>query len=328
MKAVLCTAFGPPETLTVDEIDSEPLGENDVRVQVHACGVNFPDTLIIEGKYQFKPDFPFSPGSEAAGEIIEVGAAVGHLKSGDRVVRFGIFGAFREELVVPAAEVVPIPKQMSFEHAAAFMMTYGTSYHALVDRGHLQKDETLLVLGAGGGVGLAAVELGAAMGARVIAAASSDAKLEVARAKGATDVINYVTEDFRDRVKELTEGLGVDVLYDPVGGELAGLGLRSMAVGGRMLIVGFAAGDIPMFPGNLPLLKECQIVGVFFGNFRRREPQRAEQNLAQIMDWYTQGKVAPHVHESFPLERVNEAMATITEREVIGKVLLKTRFAV
>jgi len=319
MKAVLCTAFGPPEALTVNEIESEPLGEADVRIQVHACGVNFPDTLIIEGKYQFKPDFPFSPGSEAAGEIVEVGAAVGHLKPGDRVVRFGIYGAFREELVAPANEVVPIPKQMSFEHAAAIMMTYGTSFHALVDRGHLQKDETLLVLGAGGGVGLAAVELGAAMGARVIAAASSDAKLEVARAKGA--------QDFRERVKEITQGRGVDVLYDPVGGELAGLGLRSMAVDGRLLVVGFAAGDIPQFPGNLPLLKECQIVGVFYGNFRRREPERAEQNLAQIMDWYTQGKIAPHVHESFPLERVNEAMATITEREVIGKVLLKTRFA-
>ncbi len=327
MKAVLCNAFGPPETLTVDEIQSQPLGESDVRVQVHTCGVNFPDTLIIEGKYQFKPDFPFSPGSEAAGEIVEVGAAVGHMKVGDRVVRFGTHGAFRDELVVAASEVVPIPKTMSFEHAAAFMMTYGTSYHALVDRGEIQREETLLVLGAGGGVGLAAVELGAALGARVIAAASSNEKLNVARARGASEVINYATEDFRSRIKEITQGRGIDVLYDPVGGELAGLGLRSMAVGGRYLVVGFAAGDIPQFPGNLPLLKECQIVGVFYGNFRRREPERAEQNLAQMMHWYNEGKLKPHIHASFPLERVDEAMAAITEREVIGKVLLKTQHA-
>lgn len=327
MKAVLCNAFGPPQSLTVEEIASVPIGESDVRVQVHTCGVNFPDTLIIEGKYQFKPDFPFSPGSEAAGEVIEVGANVGHVKVGDRVVRFGTHGAFRDELVVPANEVVPIPKAMSYEHAAAFMMTYGTSYHALVDRGAIAKGETLLVLGAGGGVGLAAVELGAALGARVIAAASSSEKLAVAKSRGASEVINYRQEDFRARVKEITDGQGVDVLYDPVGGDLAGLGLRSMAVGGRFLVVGFAAGDIPQFPGNLPLLKECQIVGVFYGNFRRREPERAEQNLAQMMHWYNEDKLKPHIHASFPMERVDEAMAAITQREVIGKVLLKTQYA-
>jgi len=324
MKAVLCHAFGPPESLVVEDVASSPLGESDVRLQVHACGVNFPDTLIIEGKYQFKPDFPFSPGSEAAGEIVEVGSAVTTIKPGTRVVHFGLHGAFAEELVVPAEQVVPIPDAMSFEQAASLMMVYGTSYHALVDRGATQSGDTLLVLGAGGGVGLAAVELGAALGARVIAAASTEEKLAIARDKGATETINYLTEDFRGRVKEITDGKGVDVLYDPVGGDIAGLALRSMAVNGRYLVVGFAAGDIPAFPANLALLKECQIVGVFFGNFRRREPQAYTRNLDQLMRWFAEGKVNPRVHRTFALEQVADAMNAITDRSVIGKIVLTT----
>lgn len=322
-RAVLCKEFGPASSLVFEAVESEPVGDNQVQIAVHACGVNFPDNLIIAGLYQFKPDFPFSPGSEAAGEITQVGSAVSNFQVGDRVVWFGLYGAFREQLVVDASEVVAIPAQMDMRDAAAFLMTYGTSLHALKDRASLKAAETLLVLGAGGGVGLAAVELGKQMGARVIAAASSDAKLEAASAHGADHVINYEQQDLRQCLRELTDNNGVDVLYDPVGGDLAQVGLRSMAINGRYLVVGFASGDIPSFPANLALLKECQITGVFYGAFLKRQPDDAAQNISQLFQWHRDGALKPRIHGVWPLQQVADALAEFQSRQVVGKVVLQ-----
>ena len=271
MRAVLCKAYGPPESLVVEDVPALAPGPGQVVVTVEAAGVNFPDTLIIQNKYQFKPALPFSPGGEAAGTIKALGAGVSGFEVGQRVIAFTGHGAFAEEVLADAGRLLPIPPGMSAEIAACFVMTYGTSYHALKDRALLQPGETLLVLGAAGGVGLAAVEIGKALGARVIAAASSAAKLEVCREHGADALINYDSEDLRERLKTLTEGRGVDVIYDPVGGGFTAPALRSMAWRGRLLVVGFANGQIPSIPLNLTLLKGCAIVGVFWGDFVRRE---------------------------------------------------------
>mgnify|MGYP003384923828 FL=1 len=325
MKAVLCKAFGPAETLVLEEIASPEAKKNEVLLQVHAAGVNFPDTLIIEGKYQFKPPFPFSPGGEAAGIITAIGEKVSHLKVGDRVMALTGWGSFAEEVAVPGYNVMPIPPSMDFASAAAFGMTYGTSMHALKQRANLQPGETLLVLGASGGVGLAAVEIGKAMGAKVIAAASSAEKLEVAKAAGADELINYSESNLKDEVKRLTGGQGADVIYDPVGGDLFDAAIRSIAWNGRLLVVGFASGRIPELPVNLTLLKGAAVVGVFWGSFAQRQPQDNAANFQQLFAWHAEGKLKPLVSQTFPLEQAAEAINTLGQRKAVGKVVVSVR---
>ena len=325
MKAVLCKAFGPAETLVLEEIASPEAKKNEVLLQVHAAGVNFPDTLIIEGKYQFKPPFPFSPGGEAAGVVTAVGEKVSHLKVGDRVMALTGWGSFAEEVAVPGYNVMPIPASMDFPSAAAFGMTYGTSMHALKQRANLQPGETLLVLGASGGVGLAAVEIGKAMGAKVIAAASSAEKLEVAKAAGADELINYSESNLKDEVKRLTGGQGADVIYDPVGGDLFDAAIRSIAWNGRLLVVGFASGRIPELPVNLTLLKGAAVVGVFWGSFAQRQPQDNAANFQQLFAWHAEGKLKPLVSQTFPLAQAAEAINTLGQRKAVGKVVVSVR---
>ena len=325
MKAVLCKAFGPAETLVLEEIASPEAKKNEVLLQVHAAGVNFPDTLIIEGKYQFKPPFPFSPGGEAAGVVTAVGEKVSHLNVGDRVMALTGWGSFAEEVAVPGYNVMPIPPSMDFASAAAFGMTYGTSMHALKQRANLQPGETLLVLGASGGVGLAAVEIGKAMGAKVIAAASSAEKLEVAKAAGADELINYSESNLKDEVKRLTGGQGADVIYDPVGGDLFDAAIRSIAWNGRLLVVGFASGRIPELPVNLTLLKGAAVVGVFWGSFAQRQPQDNAANFQQLFAWHAEGKLKPLVSQTFPLAQAAEAINTLGQRKAVGKVVVTVR---
>jgi len=322
MKAVLCKAFGPPESLVVEEVASPDPGPGEVVVSVKAASVNFPDVLIIQNKYQFKPQLPFSPGSEVAGVVKTIGDGVTTVTPGDRVMAFTTYGAFAEEVKTQATRLLPLPAGMDFAHAAAFGLTYATSDHALRDRGQLAGGETLLVLGAAGGVGLAAIEIGKALGARVIAAASTADKLAVCREHGADDSINYATDDLRERIKSLTDGRGVDVVYDPVGGAYTEPALRSLAWRGRLLVVGFAAGDIPKIPLNLTLLKGCSIVGVFWGEFTRREPQRFAESMQQLGRWYADGKLKPHVSRTYPLERAADALTAMANRQVKGKVVL------
>jgi NADPH:quinone reductase len=322
MKAVLCKAFGPPESLVVEEVISPDPGPGEVVVSVKAASVNFPDVLIIQNKYQFKPQLPFSPGSEVAGVVKTIGDGVTTVKPGDRVMAFTTYGAFAEEVKTEAKRLVPLPPGMDFTHAAAFGLTYATSDHALRDRGQLAAGETLLVLGAAGGVGLAAIEIGKALGARVIAAASTEDKLAVCREHGADDSINYATDDLRERIKSLTDGRGVDVVYDPVGGAYTEPALRSLAWRGRLLVVGFAAGEIPKIPLNLTLLKGCSIVGVFWGEFTRREPQRFAESMQQLGRWYADGNLKPHVSQTYPLERAADALTAMANRQVKGKVVL------
>jgi len=324
MKAVLCKHFGPPSELVVEDMPSLQAGPGQVLVNVHACGVNFPDTLIIQGQYQFKPPFPFSPGAEVAGLVVEVGSGVTGFKPGDRVIAATTWGGYAQEALAQADRVTHMPDGMSFQTGAAFLLTYGTSHHALKDRGQLQAGETVLVLGAAGGVGLAAVEIAKAMGAKVIAAASSDYKLAVCKEHGADETINYAKEDLRDRIKALTDGRGIDVVYDPVGGALTEPALRSMAWRGRYLVVGFAAGTIPNIPLNLPLLKGCAILGVFLGAFMRNEPQRYASELKELLGWIEEGKLRPHVCAVYPLERAADAMYDLMNRKVTGKVILST----
>ncbi|HHX36242.1 MAG TPA: NADPH:quinone oxidoreductase family protein [Gammaproteobacteria bacterium] len=325
MKAVLCKAFGPADTLVIEEINSPEIKKNEVLLDVHAAGINFPDTLIIEGKYQFKPPFPFSPGGEASGVISAVGEKVGHLKVGDRVMALTGWGSCAEQIAVPAYNILPMPEGMDFPTAAAFSMTYGTAIHALKQRGALQAGETLLVLGASGGVGLAAIEIGKALGARVIAAASSAEKLEVARQAGADELINYETEDVRERLKTLTKGQGVDVVIDPVGGDLFETVFRSIAWNGRMLVIGFASGTIPSLPVNLPLLKGAAVIGVFWGAFAQRQPQDNLQNFQQLFAWYAEGQLKPLVSQTFPLEETAQAINILGARKAVGKLVIKVR---
>jgi NADPH2:quinone reductase len=322
MKAVLCKQYGPPESLVVEEITSKPLGKGEVRVALHAAGVNFPDVLIIQGKYQFKPEMPFSPGGEAAGEVTEVGEGVTGYKPGDRVIVMCGWGGFADELVIGQDRIIKMPPSMDYATGAAFLMTYGTSHHALKQRAQIKPGETLLVLGAAGGVGLAAVELGKVMGARVIAAASTDEKLELCKKYGADEVINYSREKIRDRVKELTGGKGADVIYDPVGGDAFDEAIRCINWEGRLLVIGFASGRIPQLPANLALLKGCQIVGVFWGGWVAKNPQKHQKNVAELLEMYAQGKIKPFVSERFPLERAPEAITHLASRKALGKVVV------
>lgn len=330
MKAVLCKEYGPPDTLVIEEVPTPEPGEGQVRLNVHAAAVNFPDVLIIENKYQFKPPLPFSPGGEVAGEVAAVGPGVTNVKVGDRVIGSCGWGGYAEELVLDTGRLTPIPDEMDFVQASAFLMTYGTSHHALKDRAELKPGESLLVLGAAGGVGLAAVELGKTMGAKVIAAVSSEEKAALCKERGAEAAIVYPTGEmdrdqqraFSDQIKELTGGQGADVVYDPVGGDYSEPALRATNWEGRFLVVGFAAGPIPKIPLNLALLKGCQIVGVFWGAFTAREPERNKENLAELMQWFKDGKVSPHVSRTYKMSEAAEALKEMAARKVKGKIVL------
>jgi NADPH:quinone reductase len=322
MKAVLAKELGPPEGLVLEEVPARHAGPGEVVIAVKACGVNFLDALMVQGKYQTKPPLPFSPGAEVAGIVTEVGTGVTALAKGTRVLAFVGHGGYAEEVTADASRVIPLPPQMDFVTAAAFPIAYATSHHALKDRAHLQPGETLLVLGAAGGVGLTAVEIGKIMGARVIACASSEDKLAVCRGYGADSLINYAASDLRERVRELTGGKGVDVVYDPVGGAYAEPSVRSLGLQGRYLVIGFASGEIPKIPLNLVLLKMSSIVGVFWGAFAKAEPQRNEANFEELLGWYAAGKLRPHVSRTFPLASYREALQAVMHRKVKGKVVL------
>lgn len=322
MKAVLCRQHGLPDTLELADLPSPQPGLGQVLIAIKAAGVNFPDTLIIQNKYQFKPALPFSPGGELAGTITAIGADVKGYQVGQNVIAFTGWGAFAEEIVADAIKLIPIPPGVPFDIAASFVMTYGTSYHALKDRAALKAGETLLVLGAAGGVGLAAVELGKALGARVIAAASTDEKLAVCREHGADETINYSTEDLRERIKSLTEAKGVDVIYDPVGGGYSEPALRSMAWRGRFLVVGFANGEIPSIPLNLTLLKGCSIVGVFWGDYARREPKSNAKDLMELVGMMQAGTIKPLISARYPLAKAADALNAVMQRKAMGKIVL------
>lgn len=329
MRAIVSHSPGGPDTLVLEEVPETSPGPGQVRLKVAAVGVNYPDVLIIEDKYQLKPARPFSPGAEAAGTVEAVGDGVTGLSVGDRVLVMSGYGAMAEKLVVAAERCAPIPQEMPFDEAAAFLMIYGTSHHALADRGRLRAGETLLVLGAAGGVGLAAVEIGAAMGARVVAAASSAEKLALARQRGAADGLVYPRNPLDAAAqKELANGFkrlcgegGADVVYDPVGGDYAEPALRSMAWRGRYLVIGFAAG-IPRVPLNLALLKGCDIVGVFWGAFVEKEAEAHAASLKTLFEMYRKGQIRPEISQRFPLERASEAIATLAGRRAQGKVVV------
>ena len=325
MRAVLCKAYGPPESLVIEDVPDPDCGPGQVRIGVHAVGINFPDCLMIEGKYQFKPEFPFSPGGELSGEILEVGEGVEGVAVGDRVITGGGHGGCAEQIVVPAAGLRPVPAGMPMTTASAWSTTYGTSYHALKQRGELQPGETLLVLGAGGGVGLAAVELGKAMGARVLAAASTEEKRDAAREAGADEVIDYSDGELKEKVKALTDGKGADVIYDPVGGDYFDQCMRCINWKGRVLVVGFVGGEIPRVPINLILLKGCQVVGVFYGAFTGREPEANAQNWRELTAFWEQGAIAPKVSREFAFEETAAALRCLSERQAIGKVVVRVK---
>ncbi|WP_425148524.1 NADPH:quinone oxidoreductase family protein [Deinococcus sp.] len=327
MQAVVCRAWGTPDTLSVETQPLPQPGKGEVRLRVRAAGVNFPDTLIIQGKYQFRPELPFTPGSEVAGEVDALGEGVSNVKEGDRVIAFLNVGGYATHAVAAAAQLIPMPPELDFEQAAAFVLASGTSYHALVDRAGLKAGETLLVLGAAGGVGLSAVQIGHTLGARVIAAASSAAKLDICRQHGADETINYTTEDLRERLKALTGGPlstygGPDVIYDPVGGEYAEPAFRSIAWGGRYLVVGFAAGDIPKLPLNLPLLKGASLMGVFWGEFARRDPRANARNLGTMLSWMKEGRMSLRVSGRYRLDEAGQALRDLEERKVTGKIVI------
>ena len=322
MKALLCKTFGPPETLVVENVPDLVPDDTQALVRVHAAGVNFPDTLIIQNKYQFKPDLPFSAGGECAGVVEAVGAKVKNVKPGDKVICFTGWGAFAQQVLADSRALIPMPAELDFVTAASFVMTYATSYHALKDRAALKAGETLLVLGASGGVGLAAIEIGKALGAKVIAAASTPEKLSVCKDHGADETLNYASEDLKSRLKELTGGKGVDVVYDPVGGDYSEAAFRSIAWRGRHLVIGFANGEIPKLPLNLPLLKGAAIVGVFWGDYAKREPMNNLMDLRALLGWLKEGKLRPHVAGTFPLERGSEAIRQLMDRKVSGKLVI------
>jgi NADPH2:quinone reductase len=322
MHAWMCHNPIGTDALQWEEVPTPEPGAGQARVAVKASSLNFPDILICQNKYQFKPTPPFVPGSEFAGVVEAVGGGVTNVKPGDRVMVIGGTGGFGTHAVVPAEKLVPMPAGMSFEHGAAFLMTYGTTQHALLDRGQLKAGETVLVLGAAGGVGTAAVQIAKAAGARVIAAASTDAKCALCKEIGADATINYSTENIRDALKVLTNGKGPDVVYDPVGGDLAEPVFRSIAWRGRYLVVGFAGGGIPALPLNLSLLKGAAIVGVFWGDFVRREPQAFQRDLQQLAQWYAEGKVTPVMDKTMALSDLHAAYARMGARQVVGKLVL------
>ncbi|MDO8179425.1 MAG: NADPH:quinone oxidoreductase family protein [Undibacterium sp.] len=323
MKAVLCKAWGLPDTLVIEEMPDLIPGPGQVAIDVKAAGVNFPDVLIIQNKYQFKPELPFTPGSELSGVIRAVGDAVGNVKVGDKVIAFIGHGAFAQQVLAPANAVIPMPPGMDFDTAAAITLTYGTSHHAVVDRAQLKAGETMLVLGAAGGVGLAAIEIGKALGARVIAAASTDEKLAICQQHGADAIINYSTEDLRDAIKAATDGKGPDVIYDPVGGIYAEPAFRSIAWRGRYLVIGFANGEIPKLPLNLTLLKGASLVGVFWGEFAKREPKANMMAMRELMGWLAEGKIKPHISGRYALKDTATALNDLAARKVTGKIVIQ-----
>ena len=322
MKAIRCHEFGAIENLRLDDVAAPSLGVDQVRIRVRACGVNFPDILLARGLYQFKPTLPFSPGLEVAGEISEVGAEVSGLEASQRVIATMMWGGMAQEAVVPAAMAMPIPDSLSYESAAALPLAYGTAHLALTHRAQIQPGETLLVLGAAGGVGLAAVELGKLLGARVIAAASTDAKLAVAAGMGADEGINTADENLRERVKELTAGKGADVIFDPVGGDLFDQALRRVAWEGRYLVIGFASGRIPAAPANILLLKNASLMGLFWGAYWQRDPATIRASLSELLDLAARERIKPRIHRVFPLGEAVAALRELDERRVMGKVVL------
>jgi len=323
MKAVICKEHGLPDKLALATDWPEPaVGEHDVLIDVKAAGLNFPDVLMIQGKYQYQPEMPFVPGGECAGVVAAVGAKVSRFKVGDKVLSAAGAGAFCEKIAASEFSVFPMPDGLSFEQAAGVSITYFTSYYALKQRANLQPGETLLVLGAAGGVGTSAIERGKNMGAKVIAAASSDEKLELCKKLGADQVINYSTTSLKDAIKELTGGKGVDVVYDPVGGDFAEQAIRGMAWNGRFLVIGFASGPIPKIPLNLALLKGCSIVGVFWGEFTKREPERSMAALTELAGWYARGLIKPVIERHLPLTELPQAFALMASRQVRGKLVL------
>lgn len=325
MRALVCKAFGPPDALVIETRDDPVAGPGQVVVDLHAAGLNFPDLLVVAGKYQVRTKPPFIPGNEAAGVISAVGDGVGGVAIGDKVIVFSQGGAFAEKIAVDARQVFPLPEGMTFEQGAGFTITYCTSFHALKQSATLQPGENLLVLGAAGGVGITAVELGKAMGARVIAAASTPEKLEFARAAGADETIDYSSENLKDAVRELTGGDGADVVYDPVGGELAEQALRATAWHGRFLVIGFASGTIPSFPANLALLKEASIVGVFWGAWAERNPDLQRDNVMAMAGMLADGRISPRVTAAYPLDDYVTAFRNIAERRVLGKTVFSLR---
>ncbi|MBX3060587.1 MAG: NADPH:quinone oxidoreductase family protein [Anaerolineae bacterium] len=325
MKAMICHEWGGPEMLMMGERPSPPLNSGQVRIGIHACGVNFADTLIIQGLYQEKPAFPFSPGMEVAGEILEVGEGVSHLQVGNRVAAITGYGGYAEEVIVDARTVLPIPPLMDYVTAAGFAITYGTSHIALAHRARLQPGEVLLVHGAAGGVGLTAVEIGKLLGATVIATASTPEKLALAQQYGADYLINYRQEKFRDRVKEITNGKGADVVYDPVGGDVFDESVRCLAWEGRLLVIGFADGRIPQLPVNLALVKNMSVVGVYWGGYAARQPRVITDSLRTLLAWYAEGKIKPHISQTYPLEQAATALNSLITRQSTGKVVLTIR---
>jgi len=322
VKALLCREYGPIDRLTVEEVPSPRPGPDQVVVEVKASSLNFPDALLVQGLYQVKPPLPFSPGMELAGIVRELGASVAGLRTGDRVLASPGRGGFAQQCLVSANRVSPLPSGMDFETASAFIITYSTSLHALRDCGRLQPGETLLVLGAAGGVGTSAIEVGKAMGAKVIAAASSEEKLAFCRTLGADDAINYDDADLRQRILDLTRGRGADVVYDPVGGAYTEAALRATAWRGRLLVIGFASGAIPQVRLNLALLKERSVIGVYWGEWVEHDPDGQRRNVEQLGTWFAEGKIKPVVSERISLEEVPAAMARLLQRKVKGKIVV------
>ncbi len=323
MKAALCKSLEGPEAIVIEEIADPVPGPDEVVVRVRAAALNFLDTLITRGKYQFKPDLPFSPAAEIAGVVEAVGANVRDLKAGQRVCGYIAWGGAREKVAVPAKLMIPIPEGVSDAAAAGISVTYGTAMHGLKDRGGLKAGESVAVLGASGGAGLAAVEIAKLMGARVIAVASSAEKLAICREHGADELLNYATSDLKTGLRELTGGKGVDVVYDCVGGDYSEAALRSIAWGGRLLVIGFAAGAIPKIPLNLFLLKNAAAVGVFWGEMIMREPEQHRANMIEVLDWCAKGRLKPHVHATYPLARIGEAITALDKRQVTGKLIVE-----
>ena len=325
MKAIVCNEWCKPEELKVSEIKNPTLDDNAVRVEIHASGVNFPDVLIVQGKYQYKPPFPFSPGSEVAGIISEIGKNVKSLKVGDRIMAVTGHGAFAEEICVPEDKITLVPESMDFITAASMSLTYGTSSYALFQRANINENDVVLIHGATGGVGITAIEISKAVGAKVIATASTDEKLKIAKEYGADYCINYSQNEFKDKVKEYTDGKGANIIYDPVGGDVFNQSLRCIAWNGIILVIGFASGTIASAPTNLPLLKNCSIVGVFWGAWRERDPNGHNVNMEKILKWWKENKVKPKVSKVFNLEDTKYALQALINREVIGKAVIKVR---
>lgn len=324
MRAVLCKEWAGPEKLVVEEVPSAPIKDGAVRIAVHAVGINFADLLLISGQYQEKPPFPFTPGMEVAGTVMEVGAGVSTLRVGDRAMALTGTGAYADEVVVDANRVYEIPDAMDYVTAAGFPVTYGTSYGAFEWRAHLKEGEWLLVFGASGGVGLTAIEIGKAMGAKVIACANGPQKLAIAQEHGADHLIDYSKEDIRERVKAITGGRGADVVYDPVGGDAFDASLRCIAWGGRLIVIGFASGRIPQAPANILLVKNIDVIGFYWGSYQARKPQLLRDSYTKLFQWYKEGKLKPHTSAQMDLNDVATAMDLLRQRKSTGKVVLTT----